>query len=84
MRLFVIPISFGLTGAILFWLAISSDSFPASLSFLTFPGSMLSFALIHGSEGALGEVALIAGAVVQFIVFAIAGMFAAAASFLIG
>ena len=45
---------------------------------------MLSFALIHGSEGALGEVALIAGAVVQFIVFAIAGMFAAAASFLIG
>ena len=48
-------------GAILFWTATHIDWFPSALSFAAFPGTMISFALIHSSQGALGNVALIAG-----------------------
>lgn len=80
MRLYLIPILFGLLGVTLFLCAISVEDFPDSLSSLTLPGLMVAFALIHGSEGAADWLALAAGAAVQFVLFAVVGMLVAAAS----
>jgi hypothetical protein len=79
MRLYLFPIILGLLGVVLFLCAVSFDDIPDALSSLNLPGLMVAFALIHGSEGAVGRLALAAGAAVQFVLFAVAGMLVAAA-----
>lgn len=79
MRRYLIPLIFGLLGVILFLGAVSFDGFPDALASLNLPGLMVAFAFIHGSEGAVGWLALAAGAAVQFVLFAVTGMLGAAA-----